>query len=60
MSSSSSLFMEFGIIDDTIVEKLRDDENVRVRLQVCALDAIASCFHVINYISVRNLALNLR
>ncbi len=34
MSSTSSLFMEFGSIDDVIVEKLRDDENVRVRLQV--------------------------
>jgi hypothetical protein len=31
--------MEFGAIDDAIVDKLRDDENVRVRLQVRAESA---------------------
>jgi hypothetical protein len=30
----ASVFMEYGAIDDSIVEKLRDDDNVRVRLQV--------------------------
>ncbi len=27
-------FMEYGAIDDSIVDKLRDDDNIRVRLQV--------------------------
>ena len=27
-------FMEYGAIDDGIVDKLRDDDNIRVRLQV--------------------------
>ena len=33
-ASGQSSWMEYGAIDDSIIEKLKDDEDVRVRLQV--------------------------
>ena len=33
-SNGQSSWMEYGAIDDSIIEKLKDDEDVRVRLQV--------------------------
>ena len=32
--NGQSSWMEYGAIDDSIIEKLKDDEDVRVRLQV--------------------------
>ena len=33
-ANGQSSWVEYGAIDDSIIEKLKDDEDVRVRLQV--------------------------
>ena len=34
LRNKNSQWVEYGAIDDSIIEKLKDDEDVRVRLQV--------------------------
>ena len=34
LRNTNSQWVEYGAIDDSIIEKLKDDEDVRVRLQV--------------------------